>query len=119
MLAQMLDLDGGIVGQFREITVKRLDDANRMCGAVEEIRIAERDVLGAGRHLPPYVLEYDLRLHDPKMAVVHGNHRAVPAQMFAAAAGFRITSAPGISIYAKLRIAAQWRQRGSVRYEKL
>ena len=47
----MLDLDRDVVGQLRVASVQRFDDPTRVSRAVEEIGIAEGDVLGAGGDL--------------------------------------------------------------------
>ena len=51
MLQEMLDLDDRVVGERRELAMQRLDDPPRVRRAVEEVRIAKRDVRGA--LLPP------------------------------------------------------------------
>ena len=51
---------------------------NRVARTVEEIRIAERDVCGAGGYLPADVLQHDVPLHDAERAPVNRNHRPPP-----------------------------------------
>ena len=63
----------------------------RVRRAVEEIGIAEGDVLRAGRHLPANIFQHHVARHHAKNSVVHRHDRAVPAQMLAAAAGFGVS----------------------------
>src|SRR5687768_15681311 len=86
VLEQMLDLDDHVVGEIREPPVQLLDDAHGVGGTVEEIGIAEGDVLRSGRHLTRDVLQYDVRLHDEEPAAVDRDDRAVSAKMLATAA---------------------------------
>ena len=88
MTQQMLDLDRHVVGDIGVRRMKRLDHAHRVRRAVEEIGIAERDVLGAGRDLRVDVGEHDVRRHDAELAAVDRHHRTMPAQMLAPAARF-------------------------------
>ncbi len=46
--------------------MQRLNDRHGVAGAVEEIGIAERDVLRAGCDLAPDIFEHDVRAHDAK-----------------------------------------------------
>ena len=52
VLQQVLDLDRGVEGQRRELGVQRLDQAQRVAQAIEEVGVAEGDVLGSGSYLP-------------------------------------------------------------------
>ena len=90
MLQQMLDLDRDVVGHVGMRGVQRLDDAHRVRRAVEEIGIAEGDVLGARRDLRRDVREHDVRLHDAELPVVDRHDRTVTAEMPAAAARLRV-----------------------------
>src|SRR5215211_8916689 len=67
-----------------------LDDAHGVGGAIEEIGVAEGDVLGSGRHLICDVLQHDVRLHDEEPAAVDRDNWAVAAEMLAAAAGLGV-----------------------------
>src|SRR5215510_11642322 len=98
MLQQMFDLDRDIVGEIRMRLVKRVDDSHGVRRTVEEIRIAERDVLSAGRYLRRYVREDDVGLHDAELAVVDRNDRTVPAEVPAAAACLRVSHSSPRSI---------------------
>jgi hypothetical protein len=53
---------------------------------VEEVGIAEGDVLRTCVHLLPDVGEYHVTLHDAKDAAIDRRDGAVPTQVFAAAA---------------------------------
>ncbi len=90
MREQMLDLDGHVVADVGMPRRQALDHAARMCRAVEEIRVAERDVLRAGRDLLGDVGEHGLDRHDPHAALVDRHDRAVRAGMQAAARGLGV-----------------------------
>ena len=91
VLAQVLDLDGHVVGDFGKFAVKRFDKLHRVADAVEKIRIAKRNVLRARRHLAANIFKHDIAADDSKDAFVHRHNRTMPAKMLAAAAGFRRT----------------------------
>ena len=98
MLEQVFDLDRDVVGQRRMGTMQAVRDTHRVRGPVEEIRVAKRDVLGAGGHLRIHVSQHDVLLHDPKLTVVNRHDRAVAAEMPAPAARFRVARDPGSAI---------------------
>jgi hypothetical protein len=83
------------------------DDGCGVAGTVEEIRIAESDVFGAGSHLAANILQDDILLYHAKSPVVHGDHRAVPAQVFAAAARFGVACESFLAINQQLGISRQ------------
>src|SRR5215211_7065197 len=87
---QMLDLDDHVIGEPREAPVQLCDDAHGVGGTVEEIGIAEGDVLCSGLDLTRNVLQHDIRLHDEEPAAVDGNNGAMAAEMFAAPAGLGV-----------------------------
>jgi hypothetical protein len=115
MLQQMLDLDGRVVGQVRELLVQRVHDAHGVRGTVEEVRIAEGDVLGAGADLLANVRERDLRLDHPKTSLIYRHHRAMAAQMLAAPAGFGVPDASGCSSDAQPCVFLDGREAGAPR----
>ena len=86
----MLDLDGDVVGDLRVRGVQRVDDAHRVRRTVEEIGIAERDVLRRRPRPARDVGEHDVGLHDAELSLVDRHDRAMAAQMLAAAAGFGV-----------------------------
>ena len=59
----------------------------RMGGSVEEVRIAERDVLRAHLDLLCDVGDDHVDRHDAEPPFVDGHHRTVPAQVLAPARG--------------------------------
>ena len=97
MLQQVLDLDRDVVGHVGMRVVKRFDDAHGVRRTVEEVGIAERDVLRAGRHLRGDIRQHDFRLHDAELAAVDRHDRAMAAEMAAAAARFRVAGRRGCS----------------------
>src|SRR5579862_1178695 len=104
MLSQVLDLDGGVVGETRKLLMQCLHDAHGVRGAVEKIRIAERDMLGSRPHLLPDVLDHHLGLNDPKRASIDRYDRTMPAQMFASPTGFGVTGELGVAADAQLGV---------------
>jgi len=89
IFSQVLDFDGGVISYRWKFAMKFFYQWNGMADAVEKVWVPEGNVLCARHHLPPYVFQDNLSRHDAKYAVVHGNNRAVPAQMFAAPASLR------------------------------
>ena len=92
VFSQVLDFYGDVIGHIRKFAMEFLDEWNRVADTVEKVRIAERNVLRAGRHLPANVFQYNPARYDAKDAVVNRHDRAMPAKMLAAAAGFRRTN---------------------------
>ncbi len=95
MLQQVLDLDGRVVGERGTLAMQGVRDAHSVRGPVEEIGIAEGDVLGARGHLLANVGEHHFRLHHAETALIYRHHGAMAAQMLAAAAGFGVAGALG------------------------
>ena len=87
----MFDFNGRVVGDFGEFGMERFHDAHGVRGSVEEIGIAESDVPRARGDLLPDVLDHHFALHYTKLTFVHRNHRTMPAQMLAAAAGLGVS----------------------------
>ena len=95
---QVLDLDGDVVGQAGNSFVQRVDDAQRVRRAVEEVGIAEGHVLGAlAATCAAMSASTTSSWHDPELPVVDRHDRAVPAQMLAAAAGLRVAGQTGVA----------------------
>jgi hypothetical protein len=61
---------------------------------VEKVRVAEGDVLRPRGHLSPDVFQHHLSLDDPELPAVHGDDRAVTAQVLATPAGLGIAHGP-------------------------
>ena len=106
MPEQVLDFDGRVVSDLRKFGVQRFDNFGGMRRAVEEIRIAEGDVARAAGDLAANVFEYDVALDDPKLAAINRNDGTVPAQMFAAAAGFGVGDLLPLAVVMQARVAA-------------
>ena len=70
--------------------MQRFDDATSVGGAVEEIGIAEGDMVRARADLRRDVGLHDVGLHDSELTVVNRHHRAVPAQMTTSSAGLGV-----------------------------
>jgi hypothetical protein len=88
---QVLDLDGYVVGEPGKFLVQGFDNGHGMPAAIEEIRIAEGNMLRSGRHLLANVREHNFTIHYPEHALVNRHDRAMAAQMLASAARFGIT----------------------------
>src|SRR6266404_5613701 len=85
--------------------MKRRNEFHGVTDAVEEIRIAEGDVLRAGGHLAANVFEHHLAADDSKDALIDRHDGAMAAKMLAAAARFRRTNdAKAISGNDEMRI---------------
>src|SRR5713101_3200491 len=114
----MLNLDGGVVGQAGKFGVHGFDDGDGMAWPVEEVGIAESDVLGPHGDLLANVGEHDVALDDAKSAIVYGDHRTMPAQIFASAAGFGGSNCLGGSVDRERRVGGQRREMGAVRRDE-
>src|SRR5687767_6029836 len=90
MLEQMLDLDRGVVAQAGKLGVERLDDPQRVLDAVEEVWVAEGDVLGAQHDELADVFEDDVLGVDSEAAAIDRGEWAVEAAVGAAAAGLDV-----------------------------
>ena len=88
MLDQVLHLDRRIEGDIGKRRVQRAGEPERMSRAVQEVGVAERDVACARRDLGPDVGHHHRFRHDAEAPLVHRHHRAVAAEMLAAAAAF-------------------------------
>src|SRR6266403_3871663 len=91
VFAQVLDLDRYVVGELRKFPVEFLNEFHGVANAVEEVRIAERNVLRAGSRLAAHVLANNVAADDSKDTFIDRHDWTVPAKMFATAAGFRRT----------------------------
>ena len=115
VIDQVLDLDRHVVGQPRMLARQRANDAQRMRDAVEEIRVSERDVPGAGADLRPDVGQDDIRGHRAEAPVVHGHDRTMAAQMLAAAARLGVANRPRRAVgHPQLRVLLQRGQAGAI-----
>jgi hypothetical protein len=99
--------------------MERPHQCDGVADAVEEIGIAKRDMLRARRHLAANILQHDVALHDAELPLVDRHNRTMPAQVLAAAAGFRIAHrAPRSAGKHELRVLRQRRQTAAVRHEE-
>ena len=93
---EVLDLDRGVVGHAGVRRGQPFDQPARVRGPVEEIGVAERDVLRPGVHLRPDVVEHYVQRNGLEAAAIHRHHRAVPAQVLAPVRGVGVADdAPG------------------------
>src|ERR1051325_6876340 len=115
----MLDFYRDVVTQLRKFPMHRFNNGNSVSGSIENIGIAERNVLGARSSLLANVLQHHLSLHNAKDAVVDGNDWAMPAQMLAAAARLGVSGNKMSAIrHHHMRIFVQRRQALPVRYDE-
>src|SRR5713101_10124514 len=91
MFAEVLDFDGDVIGKVRMLAMKAFYNGQRVADAVEKIGIAEGDVFGASHHLPANVFEDHFAVNNAKHALIDRDNRTMPAEMLAAATGFRVT----------------------------
>ena len=118
MLQQMLDFDRRVVGDGGKFGVQRLHNRHRVGGTVEEIRVAEGDVLRARGDLLANVFEHHVAAHHPEMPAVNRHHRTMPAQMLAAAARLRIGDEFGVAVLPQLGVALEIRQSRAIRRDE-
>ena len=112
---EVLDLDRHVVGQRREAAVQLIDDRQRVSRAVEEVGVAEGDVLRAGVDLLADVLDHDITFDDPEAPAVDRHDRTVPAQMAAASRRLGVADDARLVLTDDQRgIALRRRQPGSV-----
>ena len=116
VLQKMFHLDGHVIGERGEFAMQGFHERNGMPHSIEEIWIAKRDVLRAGGHLLPNVRKHDLAVHDTENTVVYRHNRTMPAQMFAAAARFRVSHHAVFAVRQhQVRIGTQRRQSLAIR----
>ena len=119
VLEQMLDLDRHVVRDARELLRKPRDDCRRVSDAVEEVRIAERDVPGAGSDLAADVSHDDIDGDDAEPAIVDGHDRTVAAPVFAAPAGLGIAGRTAFLASLQRGVLRQRRQPCAIGYQEM
>src|SRR5213080_5448095 len=77
------------------LAVERFHDLHRVTDPVEEVGIAEGDVLRASRDLAADIFPHHLALDDAKRAVVYRHDGTVTAQVLAAPAGLGVAHDAG------------------------
>ena len=77
---------------------------------VEEVRVAEVDVAGAGRHLTAHVVQHDLGGDGEEAAAVDGRNRAVTADVLAAARRLGVPRDAALARDRQARVALERRQ---------
>src|SRR6202042_1608501 len=88
---QVLDFDDDVVADFGKFAMERFGNGESMRRAIEKIRVAKSDVLGAGVDLATNIFENNFARDDTEDAVVDRHDGTVAAEMLATAAGFRVT----------------------------
>ncbi len=116
VIAQVLDLDGDVVAEAGEPRRQRLDEPPGVRRAVEEIGIAERDVLGPALDLRGDVGQRDVDRDDAELPAIDRHDRAMAAQVLAAARRLGVADhAPGAVGHLERRVAIQRGQIAPVR----
>src|SRR5207302_3989031 len=90
VLEQVFDLDRDVIAELGKFAMHRLNDSHGVRGPVEEVWIAKGNMLSACLNLLTDILEHDVSLHNAEDSVVDRDNRAMPAEVFASAAGLRI-----------------------------
>ena len=95
--------------------VDRPGDGQRVPGAVQEVRVADRHVGRAGLDALADVGQDDVRRHDEEAPAVHRRDRAVPAQVLAAAARLDVPDqlVPPVPLEPRVLLEGGQRRRGS------
>jgi len=120
VLSEMLDFYGDVVRYAGKLAMKFFHKLHGVSNTVEEIRIAERNVLCAGGDLLANILQHDIAAHDAKYAFVNRNNGAMAAEMFAATAGLRGTDdAKPAAWKDEMRVFCDRRHAGAVRNFKV
>ena len=113
---QVLDLDGGVERQLGKRVVQRPRQPQAVGGAVEEVRVAKRNVRRPGPYLLVNVLHHHLDRDDAERPLVHRHHRTVAAQVLAAPAALGKACHPGGAVRQhQVGVAGQRRQAAAVR----
>src|SRR5437899_9776258 len=110
MLEDVLDLGREVEGHAGKFGAHRAHDAQRVTGAIQKIRVAERDVGRAGPDLPPDIFQDDLRRHDEEAAFVHRHDGTVETVVQASAAGLDVADNVLRAVAFKMRVPLQRRQ---------
>ena len=84
---QVFHLGGEIEGQVREPAVQLATHPQGMGGSIEEVRVSEGDMAGAGGHHGGDILQNRGQRHCHEVATIDGGQRTVAADMKAATAG--------------------------------
>src|SRR5215472_2767097 len=87
---QMLNLGRHVVTDAGKLPMKFPEQLHRVTNPIEKIRIAEGDMLSPLRYLLANIFEHSFAIYDSEDSVIDGDDRAVPAQVFAAPARFRV-----------------------------
>jgi hypothetical protein len=120
VLEQVLDLNRHIVADAGMLRGQPFDDAPGVRGTVEEVGIAKRDVLRAGRDLRPHIVEHHIDREGAEGAAVHRHDRAMAAEVLAAARRLCCTNhTPRAVGHLQRRIPLQRQQRRTIRLNEL
>jgi hypothetical protein len=119
MMQQVLDLDRHVIGDGRVRGMQRFDDPDRVGRPVEEIGIAESDVLCTRIDLGGHVGEHHVGLHDPELSVVDGDDRTVPAKVAAPSRRFGVPHHARAAVQMQRRIARQRWKAGAIGDEEM
>jgi len=93
--------------ELRKFLMHCANNAQRVFGSVEKIRIAERDMRCSGFDLLANIFQNDLLRQSEKSPTINGRDRTVGAKMEAASTGFGIASNSAIPIVLQACILLQ------------
>src|SRR5690242_16633878 len=110
MADHVLDLRGAVVREIRELRVDCAHELQGMAGPVQEVRIAEGDVLRPGNHQLPYVLEHDVPRHRKEASAVHGRDRTVETPVQTPPARLDVSREPPPAVTSERGIAGEGRK---------
>ena len=114
----MFDLDRDVVRHRRELSRQTFDDGQCVGRPVEEVGIAEGDVLGAGCDLGGDVRQHDVYWHGAEPPVVNRDDRAMPAAMFAATRRLGIPDEAAGAVDVQAGVGAERRQVAPIRLDE-
>ena len=103
----MLYFGGKVERQLGELLVHRADHAQRVFGSVQKVRVAERDVRGAGPHLGADICQHHFQRQDEEPPLVHWRDRAMRAKVQTAPAGLHVARGATPPVVLELRIFLQ------------
>src|SRR6266571_8269922 len=98
MLEQMLNLDGCIKGDFRELLMHGSNNAHGVCWPIEEIGIAEGDMTCSLCDLGTDICQHNFCWYGEETPMIDWGDGAVQAGMLAAASRFGITCKQRLAI---------------------
>ena len=110
LLEHVLDLRREVVAHVREFVMQRAHELHGVAGTVQEVRVAERDVPGAGRDQPADVRQHDVPRHREEPSTVHGRDGTMQAGVEATATRLHVACRDELPGARQARVPRQGRQ---------